>query len=339
MSEKKLNAENSRFSVGKPVSFAAEIGGSEVGGGQPKKRTFSGIAYSGDVIKDHWYWGSVIFDLSTMTVPSRLPALVDHDRSKRAGYVTSSSVDNATGFAVTGVLLSGESGAGVARDSDEGFPWQMSVHIEPQSIEEFAVGTQTIVNGRVLAGPLTVFRNSTIVEVSFTATGQDANTTAVAMSRGSSNQQPTPTTEDQTMPMTTAEQIAAMQQENAALKAANGALTKERDAARSELDKFSKDRRDADIKKLFADINREITIDDKTVQDFANMTQAAFDSVAAVMREQFKKTNQQQGVLQQLFGHVAINGGTPTQRPDDANDPLLANAKDRAVQYAKAKRF
>ena len=28
-----------------------------------KKRTFSGVAYSGEVITDHWYWKQVIFDL------------------------------------------------------------------------------------------------------------------------------------------------------------------------------------------------------------------------------------------------------------------------------------
>ena len=27
------------------------------------KRTFSGVAYSGEVITEHWYWDRVVFDL------------------------------------------------------------------------------------------------------------------------------------------------------------------------------------------------------------------------------------------------------------------------------------
>ena len=39
-----------------------------------KKRTFSGVAYSGEPINDHWYWDRVIFDLDSMEVKGRIPA-------------------------------------------------------------------------------------------------------------------------------------------------------------------------------------------------------------------------------------------------------------------------
>ena len=61
----------------------------------------------------------------------------------------------------------------------------------------------------------------------------------------------------------TPEQIAAMQQENATLKANNATLTQERDAARTDLDKFSKERRTGDIKNLFSDVGREYKADDE----------------------------------------------------------------------------
>ena len=33
-----------------------------------KKRTFSGIAYSGEPIVDHWYWDRIIFDLDSLQI-------------------------------------------------------------------------------------------------------------------------------------------------------------------------------------------------------------------------------------------------------------------------------
>lgn len=324
---RKLTEDNSRFSVSAPMQFAVEE--APAGGeGSARKRTFSGVAYSGGVVPDHWYWGNVIFDMATMTVPPKLPALIDHSRSQRAGYVTSSDIDNVRGFTVNGVLLSNEDGAAVARDSDEGFPWQMSVHIEPASIEEFAPGEPAVVNGRNLVGPLTVFRNSTIVEVSFTATGQDSNTAAVAMSRGGV-QQPSTTGETSTM---TPEQIAAMQQENANLKAAS-------EKAASDLAKFSKERRTADIKTLFSDIGREYKEDDAEVKAFADMPQAGFDAMGGMLRSQFKKPTAPDA----LFSHTATDGNNPNQpsqtQTQASGDALVKDAQRRAEQFNKTRRF
>lgn len=329
---RQLNDENSRFSVSSPMQFSVVQGD----GGAPAKRKFSGKAYSGEVIDNHSYWGNVIFDMATMTVPPKLPALIDHSRSQRAGYVTESSIDNANGFTVNGVLLTNEHGKAVAQDSDEGFPWQMSVHIEPRSIEEFAAGEQVTVNGRQFTGPLTVFRNSTIVEVSFTATGQDSNTAAVAMSRGGV-QQPSQTGES----LMTPEQIAAMQQENATLKASNATLTQERDNARTELDKFSKERRTADIQTLFSNIGREYKADDAEVKAFSDMPQAGFDAMASMLRSQFKKPEGQQNQQPNnpaLFSHAATQGHNPNQQQQQSEadeNSLLKDAEKRAAQFSK----
>lgn len=326
---RQLNDENSRFSVSSPMQFSVVPGGE----GAPAKRKFSGKAYSGEVIDNHWYWGNVIFDMATMTVPPKLPALIDHSRSQRAGYVTESSIDNANGFTVSGNLLTNEHGKAVAQDSDDGFPWQMSVHIEPRSIEEFAAGEQVTVNGRQFTGPLTVFRNSTIVEVSFTATGQDSNTAAVAMSRGGV-QQPSSTGDS----LMTPEQIAAMQQENATLKANNATLTQERDAARTDLDKFSKERRTGDIKNLFSAIGREYKEDDAEVKAFSAMDQAGFDAMAGMLRSQFKKPEGQQPNNPALFSHQAAQGTQNPNNPqnnDAEENSLLKDAEKRAAQFSK----
>ena len=321
---RKLTEDNSRFAVSSPMLFAVEDVPSE-GEDAQRKRTFSGVAYSGGVIADHWYWGNVVFDMSTMAVPPKLPALIDHNRSMRAGYVTNSDIDNTRGFTVNGVLLSNENGSAVAKDSDEGFPWQMSVHIEPASIEEFAPGEAAVVNGRNLVGPLTVFRNSTIVEVSFTATGHDPNTAAVAMSRGGV-QQPSSTGE----PTMTPEQIADLQKANAELKAAS-------EKAIADLAKFSKERRTADIKTLFSDIGREYKEDDADVLAFADMPQASFDAMGKMMRSQFKKPE----VPGNLFSHTATSGNNPNQNSSTqvTEDALVKDAKRRAEQFSKRMAF
>ena len=84
------------------------------------------MAYSGEAIVGHWAWGDVVFDLDSMTLPDRLPALVDHDRGQRAGVIDQFQIDSENGLTVSGYLLDNESGRSVAADADAGFPWQMS---------------------------------------------------------------------------------------------------------------------------------------------------------------------------------------------------------------------
>ena len=58
-----------------------------------KKRTFTGVAYSGEPIVDHWYWDRVIFDLDSMQIKGCIPALLEHRSSQRAGAINSHSID------------------------------------------------------------------------------------------------------------------------------------------------------------------------------------------------------------------------------------------------------
>lgn len=330
MTAKTLTPENSQFSLTNKVMFA--LGEDGAAAGKPKTRTFSGVGYSGDVIPNHWYWGNVIFDLTTMSVPDKLPALIDHNRSCRAGYVTEHSVDAATGFAVKGVLLSNESGQAVAQDSDDGFPWQMSVHINPGSIEEVKAGTNVTVNGKVHEGPITVFRHSTLSEVSFTATGWDSNTSAAAMSRSGAQ---TPPQKETDMSKELEAQVAALTAENATLK-------KAAEDATTALAAFSKAKRDGDIKQLFADLGRDAPKDDDAeVKAFASMGQDGFDAMAKMLREQFSKTQTAQNQAgANLFGHTATGGKSSPANGDpkamaNAENPLLANAQKRADQFTK----
>lgn len=138
-------------------------------------RAFAGVAYSGDVIRNHFFWGNVVFDLASTRAPERVPVLIEHDRAQRAGVGQLAIGDH---IRIDGTLLANASGQAIASEADAGFPWQLSVHIEPGSVEEVAPGVAATVNGRAFTGPLTIFRNSLIRETSFTPTGADAQTNA-----------------------------------------------------------------------------------------------------------------------------------------------------------------
>ena len=137
----------------------------------------------------------------------------------------------------------------------------------------------------------------------------------------------------------TPEQIAAMQQENATLKASNTTLTQERDNARTELSKFSKERRTGDIKNLFSAIGREYKEDDADVKAFADMPQAGFDAMSGMLKAQFKKPEgEQKPNNPALFSHAATNGQQNPNNPqnNDADEnSLLKDAEKRSAQFSK----
>lgn len=286
-----------------------------------KSRSFTGVAYSGDKISGHYYWGDVVFDLETMSLPAKLPALLDHDVSQRCGFVTEHS-KGADGLKVNGKLLNNQYGKDIASDSDDGFPWQMSVRIDPSRIEELMVGASTVVNGRTFAGPITVFRDSTLREVSFTPMGWDSQTSATAMSRGA----------PQGATSMTPEQIAAMQAENTRLAAENtkltadlGAAVEAKTTAETALTSFSKAARTEQVKSLFADLGKEFKEDAPEVLAFTVMDAAGFSAAASLLRDAKKAA-----LPETLFSHQA-QAGQPA--PAAEINPLLADAQARAAAH------
>ncbi len=151
-----------------------------------KPRTISGVAYSGGLIPHPFWFGGVVFDLSSTKAKNKLPLLLDHDPARRAGFTKKVEVTDK--ITVQGSMLSNEDAKGIVSDADEGFPWQMSVRITPKNSMELSEGASEMVNGRKVKGPATIFRNSVISEISFTPIGVDANTSAQMLSKENPNQ-------------------------------------------------------------------------------------------------------------------------------------------------------
>lgn len=265
-----------------------------------KKRTFSGTAYSGEVITDHWYWDRIIFDLDSMQLKGRIPALLEHRSSQRAGAINTHSISHQTGLTVSGDLMSNEFGTQVAQDSDDGFPWQMSVRIDPSAIEEIQAGSSVSVNGKIHQGPITVFRGGRIREVSFCALGADDNTNAVAASHAPKNfNQPEDT--DVTELEKAQARIQELETKNSELETQNK--------------QFAAAKREAEITALGKDLGKEFSAEDIT--EMKALDDSAFAFSAKQLRQFSAGTQPAAGQQQQqqipshlnhLFSHQATGG-------------------------------
>ena len=62
---------------------------------QPKKPKLKMVAYSGGVVKDHWYWGNLGIDLSGMKfTKDRYPLLQQHDIETRIAHMGKPVIEN-----------------------------------------------------------------------------------------------------------------------------------------------------------------------------------------------------------------------------------------------------
>jgi hypothetical protein len=152
-----------------------------------QKPGFSIVGYSGDVLKDHWYWGNIAFDLKGMKfAKARTPVLEEHFTSNRIGFATKQEIADKITF--EGRFLENDCAMAMAKDLKAGFPMEASLYVHPSIIEQVAEGASVKVNGRTLDGPGAVFRKSTIKEVSMCVFGWDGNTESAAMAQGDKNQ-------------------------------------------------------------------------------------------------------------------------------------------------------
>lgn len=275
----------------KPNQFCFQLGQLSVDAEQEgkKKRTFSGIAYSGEVITDHWYWDRIIFDLDSMSIKGRIPALLDHSSRQRAGAINTHSINHQSGLTVSGDLMTNEFGTQVAQDSDDGFPWQMSVRIDPSAIEEIQAGASVTVNGKVHQGPITVFRGGRIREVSFCALGADDNTNAVAASHNPTQQPKENTDVD----------LVQAQAKITELEGQINTLTEQNK-------KFAAAKREAEITALGKDLGKEFSAED--IEEMKKLDDGAFAFSAKQLR-QFSATQPQKPALPDYLTKHQAQGG------------------------------
>ena len=154
---------------------------------EDKTSKFIITAYSGDVIKNHWYWGNIAFDLDgTKFAKSPTPVLEEHFTTNRLGFTTAQNIDDKV--TVEGRFLDNDRGRQMAADIKSGFPMEASLYIKPSAVERVSEGESAKVNGRTLKGPGTIFRKALIKEVSMVVFGADSNTRSLAANAENGNE-------------------------------------------------------------------------------------------------------------------------------------------------------
>ena len=273
-----------------------------------QKRKFKGTAYAGGRVDGHWYWGrsGVVFDLDGIEIDKPTALLEEHFGSSRIGVVQ--TVDTNGKIDVSGDFLTNAKAQEIVQDSDDGFPFQMSMMIDPGSIEEVSQGKTVTVNGQSFEGPITIFRQNRIREFTICSTGADRNTSIKAFS-GKAN--PNPTKEDTN--------VTELEQAQAKAKA----LQDQVDALTEQNKQFAAAKREAEISALGKDLGKEFSAED--VEEMKKLDDSAFAFSAKQLR-QFSAGNQQPPAEQQqqtpgvnpafahLFSHQA-NGGQGSQPP------------------------
>lgn len=291
-----------------------------------QKRKFKGTAYAGGRVDGHWYWGrsGVVFDLDGIEIDKPTALLEEHFGASRIGVVQ--AVDTSGKIDVSGDFLTNAKAQEIVQDSDDGFPFQMSMMIDPGSIEEVSQGKSVTVNGQSFEGPITIFRQNRIREFTICSTGADRNTSIKAFS-GKAN--PNPTKED-----TKVTELEKAQAKITELEGQVNTLTEQNK-------QFAAAKREAEITALGKDLGKEFSAEDIT--EMKNLDDSAFAFSAKHLR-QFaatkppeQKTPAVPSHLTHLFNHQATvgEGGHQGQGGEQGSKLDQAFAKFTAAQEVK----
>lgn len=146
------------------------------GPGTDAPSRFQMLAYTGQVID--WCGWRFVISLPGVSARPKFPILREHERDRVVGFADSWATD-AEGLHVGGVFSeTTPDGAEVLALAKEGFPWQASIGVTAKRVTEVRAGATVTVNGMELSGPLDVWEESEVSEVSFVALGADSDTEA-----------------------------------------------------------------------------------------------------------------------------------------------------------------
>ena len=142
----------------------------------------AGLANSGAVIPDHWFWGNLILDLSGGVADDRIYLMSEHETL--AGIIDQVRFDE--GIRVAGFVDSQEpDGAVLARRLKAGYPLQMSVYFDPLNeagaVQRLEAKDRETVNGYPIEGPGHIIRKYAIREASACLFGADPHTRVSAL--------------------------------------------------------------------------------------------------------------------------------------------------------------
>lgn len=148
-----------------------------------KKPQLEMLAYSGGIIKGHWYWGDLAIDLVGLSFPKKkFPLLEDHDTNKKLGFIKKLSIENNQLTVTDAEFLDTPESLKFRETSAQGFPYEASIYAKPTQIQRLTEDETAEVNGYTMKGPGTIWRKAIFKESSVCTFGYDSNTKSVVMS-------------------------------------------------------------------------------------------------------------------------------------------------------------
>ena len=143
------------------------------------------VAYSGGIIKDHWYWDNLAIDLDGIQFKqNKFPVLENHDTERKIAVISKPIVEDGKLMAPENAkFLSTEVSKEFQKLSAEGFPYQSSIYAKPSNVERLEDGATAKVNGFTMKGPGSIWRAFEFKEMSVCVFGWDSSTKASAFSR------------------------------------------------------------------------------------------------------------------------------------------------------------
>lgn len=164
------------------VSFAEM---EEEDGKKKKKPLLKMVAYSGGVIKDHWYWDNLAIDLDGIKfTQKKYPVLEEHMTSRKIAVIDKPVIEDGKLKAPENARFMNTDAANEFIDnSEKGFPFQSSIYAKPSNIERLEEGATAKVNGFTMKGPGTIWRACEFKEMSVCVFGWDSKTQSTAFSK------------------------------------------------------------------------------------------------------------------------------------------------------------
>jgi len=143
------------------------------------------VAYSGGIIKGHWYWNNLAIDLEGIQFKqSKFPVLEDHMTSRKIAVIGKPIISEGKLMSPENAkFLSTEASEEFQKLSNEGFPYQSSIYAKPSNVERLEEGATAEVNGFTMKGPGTIWRQCEFKEMSVCVFGWDSKTQASAFSK------------------------------------------------------------------------------------------------------------------------------------------------------------
>jgi phage head maturation protease len=140
-----------------------------------EEKTFTLTPYKLGQVVEHFYWGKFVFEAASMRMAKgAIPALVDHDTLRGCGKIDAMTIGDDVEF--SGKFVENEHSKYVQDMRDVGM--ECSLRFDPSKtiIEEVLEGSSVEVDGFTHEGPIVVFKEALIKEVSFTLFGHVPDT-------------------------------------------------------------------------------------------------------------------------------------------------------------------